>query len=70
MPTITEDRDAIRDVFARYCQYIDAARGDEWATLFTEDAEFDHRMGDPVVGRDALVGDAARSRRPGRCTTC
>jgi uncharacterized protein (TIGR02246 family) len=55
MPTLLEDRDAIRDVMARYCLYIDAARGDEWASLFTEDATFDTRMGDPVVGRDALA---------------
>lgn len=59
MPTLAEDREAIRDVLARYCLYIDAARGDEWAALFTEDAAFDTRMGDPVVGREALAAMAS-----------
>jgi uncharacterized protein (TIGR02246 family) len=54
MPTLSEDRDAIRHVMARYCLYMDASRGDEFASLFTEDASFDTQMGDPVVGRAAL----------------
>jgi uncharacterized protein (TIGR02246 family) len=54
MPTLSEDRDAIRHVMARYCLYMDASRGDEFASLFTEDGSFDTQMGDPVVGRAAL----------------
>ena len=53
--TLADDRDAIRDVFARYCLYFDSGRGAECAVLFTEDGTFDTRMGDPVVGRTALA---------------
>jgi hypothetical protein len=52
MPTLTEDRDAIRDLFARYCLYVDTGAADDWATTFTEDGEF-------LTGRDTLVGHAA-----------
>ena len=40
MPTLTEDRDAIRDLFARYCMYVDSGASKEWAATFTEDGEF------------------------------
>jgi hypothetical protein len=53
MPTLTEDRDAIRDLYARYCLYIDTGAADEWVATFTVDAEF-LTSGDPVVGREAL----------------
>jgi uncharacterized protein (TIGR02246 family) len=53
MPTLAEDRDAIRDLFARYCLYTDSGRADEFAALFTEDGTFE-TGGDPLVGRDAL----------------
>jgi uncharacterized protein (TIGR02246 family) len=61
VPTLAEDRDAIRDLFARYCVYIDAARGPDYASLFTEDGTFDIRMGDPVVGRQALAAMVEQS---------
>jgi uncharacterized protein (TIGR02246 family) len=54
MPTLSEDREAIRDLFARYALYVDSGRGDEFAGLFTEDGRFDTGVGDPLVGRDAL----------------
>jgi uncharacterized protein (TIGR02246 family) len=54
MPTLTEDREAIRDLFARYALYIDSGRADEFANLFTEDGRFVTGIGDPLVGRDAL----------------
>jgi uncharacterized protein (TIGR02246 family) len=53
MPTSTEDRDAIRDLYARYCLYIDTGAADEWAATFTVDGEF-LTGGDPLVGREAL----------------
>jgi uncharacterized protein (TIGR02246 family) len=53
MPTLADDRDAVRDLFARYCLYIDTGAADEWAATFTDDGEF--VVGDdPVVGREAL----------------
>ena len=58
MPTLTEDRDAIRDLFARYCMYVDSGASKEWAATFTEDGEF-AADGDPLVGREALQAFAA-----------
>jgi uncharacterized protein (TIGR02246 family) len=54
MATITEDRDAIRDLVARYCRYVDTGMADEWAALWTEDGEFDLGGGTVVSGRAAL----------------
>jgi hypothetical protein len=52
MPTLNEDRDAIRDLFARYCLYVDSGATTEWASMFTDDGEF-------LVGDRTLVGQAA-----------
>lgn len=60
VPTLTEDRDAIRDLLARMCLYRDTQASDSWVTLFTEDAEL-HVQRDPVVGRDALRAYAERA---------
>lgn len=54
MTTITEDRDAIRDLYARYCYYIDSGHAEEWAATFTKDADFFTGIGDPLVGQEAL----------------
>jgi ketosteroid isomerase-like protein len=56
--TVAEDRDAIRDLLARYCLYADTGAVDEWVELYTEDGRFEGH-GDPVVGRDALRGLAS-----------
>jgi len=53
MPTHSEDRDAIRDLYAKYCLSIDTGATDEWAPTFTDNAEF-LAGGDPLVGREAL----------------
>jgi uncharacterized protein (TIGR02246 family) len=53
MASDAEDRDAIRDLLARYCLYIDTGAVDEWVEVFTDDGRFE-ADGDPVVGRDAL----------------
>jgi uncharacterized protein (TIGR02246 family) len=55
MPSIAEDRDAIRDLYARYARALDASRGEELAALFTEDGTFDTRVAGLVVGREALA---------------
>ena len=58
MPSLAEDRDAIRDLFARYCLYVDTGAAEEWAATFTDDGEF--VVGDdPLVGREALTAFAA-----------
>ena len=43
----------IRATLARYCQYLDDGRFDDWTALFTEDCEF-RVMGRHLVGRDEL----------------
>jgi ketosteroid isomerase-like protein len=58
MPNLFEDRDAIRDLFARYCIYIDTGAADKWADTFTDDGEFIAGP-EPVVGRAALQAFAA-----------
>ena len=61
---LAADRDAIRDLTARYCLYIDTGRAEEWAALWTEDGEFD--LGGRVVrGRDELREHAVHME-PGR----
>jgi hypothetical protein len=40
MTTVFEEKDAIRELGARYCFLIDGARYDEWANLFAEDGQF------------------------------
>lgn len=57
--TATEDRDAIRDLYARYCWHIDTGAADEWADCFTDDGEFLVEGGEPLVGREALRAFAA-----------
>ncbi len=40
MTTVLEEKDAIRELSARYCFAIDGARYEEWVDLFTEDGHF------------------------------
>jgi uncharacterized protein (TIGR02246 family) len=49
-PSPEED---IRRTLARYCMLCDDGRFDEFARLFTEDAQF-HVMGKTFTGRDAI----------------
>ena len=53
MATISEDRDEIRDLYARYCLYFDRGAAAEWAAIYTEDGEF-VGSGQHVRGRQAL----------------
>jgi hypothetical protein len=57
MPTVAEDRDAIRDLYARYATDIDggADRAEEWSQHYAEGGVFELGGGlDPLVGRTAL----------------
>ena len=57
MSTVAEDRDAIRDLYARYASDIDAGadRAEEWSRHYAEHGRFDPGGGmEPLVGRDAL----------------
>ena len=52
------DRDAICEVKARYCRFLDTKQWDAWGGLFTEDFVLDtSAAGGPpaITGRDAAV---------------
>ena len=53
MSTLSEDREAIRDLYARYTLYLRIGAVDEWLLLFTDDPEFTGG-GPDIVGRVAL----------------
>jgi uncharacterized protein (TIGR02246 family) len=61
VPTLTEDRDAIRDVYARYVQNLDTGDAAAFAALYADDGVFvgGGTGGDDVVGRPALEAFAA-----------
>jgi 3-phenylpropionate/cinnamic acid dioxygenase small subunit len=41
MPTVLEEKDAIRELMARYCFHFDNGEFDAWLDLFTPDGAFD-----------------------------
>src|SRR5260370_18476177 len=52
MPTITgsvEDREQIRELYARYAIYLDSSKFEEWVNCFTEDGIFES----PPLGKHA-----------------
>ena len=53
MATTSEDRDEIRDLYARYCLSFDRGAAAEWAAMYTDDGEF-VGAGQHLVGRQAL----------------
>ena len=61
VPTLADDRDAIRDVYARYVSALDAGDAATFASLYTDDGVFvgGGTGGDDVVGREALEAFAA-----------
>jgi 3-phenylpropionate/cinnamic acid dioxygenase small subunit len=54
MASIVEEKDAIRELLARYCFHFDSGEFDEWVNLFTEDAVFDVGARGRFAGREAL----------------
>jgi 3-phenylpropionate/cinnamic acid dioxygenase small subunit len=57
MPAITgsaEDREQIRELYARYALYVDASRFEDWVNCFTEDGIFESSSFGKHAGRDAL----------------
>lgn len=50
-----EDNEQIRELFARYCHYVDAANADKWADLFVDKGALILNMGGPPIeGRAAI----------------
>ena len=54
MPSVLEEKDAIRELLARYCFHFDNGEFEEWLDCFTEDATFDVVTLGRFSGRDAL----------------
>jgi len=54
MPSLLEEKDAIRDVLASYCFHFDNGEFDQWLGLFTDDATFDLGTRGSFNGQDAL----------------
>jgi ketosteroid isomerase-like protein len=57
MPAITgtmEDREQIRELYARYALYIDSGRFEEWLNCFTDDGIFESPRLGTHVGREGL----------------
>ena len=54
MGSVLEEKDAIRELLARYCFHFDAGEFDQWLELFTEDGVFDLGSRGRFAGREAL----------------
>jgi 3-phenylpropionate/cinnamic acid dioxygenase small subunit len=52
--SMIEEKDAIRELLARYCFHFDSGEFDAWLDLFTEDGTFDLGARGHFVGRAAL----------------
>ena len=55
MATQLEDKDQIRDLFSRYCLYVDSGQAEAYVGLFTEDAVVDLGRIGRFEGRAALL---------------
>ncbi len=66
MPSVLEEKDAIREVLARYCFALDGGKFVEMAALFSEDGTW-HTFFGKATGRAAIAEFAAglRAHRPG-----
>jgi uncharacterized protein (TIGR02246 family) len=53
------DKDAIRELLARYCFYLDDERFDDMAALFTQDGVWETAFG-TGTGHDGIVAQARR----------
>ncbi len=54
MSAVLEEKDAIRELMARYCFHFDNGEFDQWLSLFTADAVFDLGTRGRFQGREAL----------------
>lgn len=69
MSSILEEKDAIREMFAKYCFYTDSGQFEKYAALFTEDCDWDGGPFGRQQGRANLLaflksgGDAATKMR-------
>jgi ketosteroid isomerase-like protein len=54
MSSVLEEKDAIRELIARYCFLFDLGRFDEWAETFAEDAVFEVQGMFKFEGRESI----------------
>ncbi len=54
MASVLEEKDAIRELMARYCFCFDNGEFDQWLQLFTEDGVFDLGARGRFSGRETL----------------
>ena len=54
MPSILEDKDAIRDLMSAYCFHVDQGEFDQFAALFTTDGTFEPGPQGKYQGREAI----------------
>jgi 3-phenylpropionate/cinnamic acid dioxygenase small subunit len=50
-----EDREKVRELFARFCHSIDEGRYEQWVNTFTPDGVFDSPVAGRHAGRDGLL---------------
>lgn len=50
-----EDREKVRELFARFCHSIDEGRYQEWVGTFTPDGVFDSPVAGRHAGREGLL---------------
>ncbi|HEV3109048.1 MAG TPA: nuclear transport factor 2 family protein [Candidatus Binataceae bacterium] len=50
-----EDREKVRELFARFCHSIDEGRYEEWVGTFTPDGVFDSPVAGRHAGREGLL---------------
>jgi 3-phenylpropionate/cinnamic acid dioxygenase small subunit len=55
MAHVLEEKDAIRELMARYCFHFDNGEFDAWLALFSPDGAFDLGPRGRFVGHDALA---------------
>ncbi len=60
MELTADDRFAIQDMYARYCQTVDAGDAEGWADTFTDDGKriYDHSSGIPARDGHTFTGRA------------
>ncbi|MBV9249349.1 MAG: nuclear transport factor 2 family protein [Acetobacteraceae bacterium] len=63
MASMLEEKDAIREVLARYCFHLDGGQFEQMAALFTEDGTWHTAFG--VAKGRAAIADLARKLRAG-----
>jgi 3-phenylpropionate/cinnamic acid dioxygenase small subunit len=61
MPSVSEDKEAIRELLAEYCFRLDDGHYHEMAALFTEDGTWDTAFG--AATGHAAIADLAREIR-------